>query len=343
MRRLTRSMAVLFSKVPDNFASAFGELVYGISGLEQSRVVDAEVLAGESDVPVGVKRVVGGGGVAVNISGYVRRMLAPSPVVPEGMGITTGNGLSIAAAVSCAGAVSPVRIFTGAVRGLSEYEAMTVLPPERRIGWDEWDTVSVPVLAGSLSYRWETVGGAGCSYASEAVAVSHSVATLAVDMAAVRRMLDEAGADAESVTGLKVSLLAGQEAVVSLEYEICRPPAGAVRLCWFNSMGGFDFHTFGASETEILDAGKEVFLSHDGYRTACVQSERRSELVSGYMPRLWVEGLSGIEASPLVWRVDGEGYTPVDVSSGASAIRRGGLNCVSVTTRDAVPPLRQNF
>ena len=309
MRRLKRSMAVLFSKVPDNFASAFGELVYGISGLEQSRVVDAEVLAGASDVPVGVKRVVGGGGVAVN----------------------------------CAGAVSPVRIFTGAVRGLSEYEAMTVLPPERRIGWDEWDTVSVPVLAGSLSYRWETVGGAGCSYASEAVAVSHSVATLAVDMAAVRRMLDGAGADAESVTGLKVSLLAGQEAVVSLEYEICHPPAGAVRLCWFNSMGGFDFHTFGASETEILDAGKEVFLSHDGYRTACVQSERRSELVSGYMPRLWVEGLSGIAASPLVWRVDGEGYTPVDVSSGASAIRRGGLNCVSVTTRDAVPPLRQNF
>lgn len=333
----------MFSKVPDNFASAFGELVYGISGLEQSRVVDAEVLTGASNVPVGVKRVVGGGGVAVNISGYVRRGLAPSPVMPEGIGITTGNGLSIAAAVSCAGAVSPVRIFTGAVRGLSEYEAMTVLPPERRIGWDEWDTVSVPVLAGSLSYRWETVGGAGCSYASEAVAVSRSVATLAVDMAAVRRMLDEAGADAESVTGLKVSLLAGQEAVVSLEYEICRPPAGAVRLCWFNAMGGFDFHTFGVSETETLDAGKEVFLSHDGYRTACVQSERRSELVSGYMPRLWIEGLSGIAASPLVWRVDEEGYIPVDVLSGETAIRREGLNYVSVKIRDAAPPLRQNF
>lgn len=333
----------MFSKVPDNFASAFGELVYGISGLEQSRVVDAEVLTGASNVPVGVKRVVGGGGVAVNISGYVRRGLAPSPVMPEGIGITTGNGLSVAAAVSCAGAVSPVRIFTGAVRGLSEYEAMTVLPPERRIGWDEWDTVSVPVLAGSLSYRWETVGGAGCSYASEAVAVSRSVATLAVDMAAVRRMLDEAGADAESVTGLKVSLLAGQEAVVSLEYEICRPPAGAVRLCWFNAMGGFDFHTFGASETEILDAGKEVFLSHDGYRTACVQSERRSELVSGYMPRLWIEGLSGIATSPLVWRVDEEGYIPVDVLSGETAIRREGLNYVSVKIRDAAPPLRQNF
>lgn len=336
-------MAVLFSKVPDNFASAFVELVYGISGLEQSRVVDAEVLTGASNVPVGVKRVVGGGGVAVNISGYVRRGLAPSPVMPEGIGITTGNGLSVAAAVSCAGAVSPVRIFTGAVRGLSEYEAMTVLPPERRIGWDEWDTVSVPVLAGSLSYRWETVGGAGCSYASEAVAVSRSVATLAVDMAAVRRMLDEAGADAESVTGLKVSLLAGQEAVVSLEYEVCRPPAGAVRLCWFNAMGGFDFHTFGVSETETLDAGKEVFLSHDGYRTACVQSERRSELVSGYMPRLWIEGLSGIAASPLVWRVDEEGYIPVDVLSGETAIRREGLNYVSVKIRDAAPPLRQNF
>lgn len=333
----------MFSKVPDNFASAFGELVYGISGLEQSRVVDAEVLTGASNVPVGVKRVVGGGGVAVNISGYVRRGLAPSPVMPEGIGITTGNGLSVAAAVSCAGAVSPVRTFIGAVRGLSEYEAMTVLPPERRIGWDEWDTVSVPVLAGSLSYRWETVDGAGCSYASEAVAVSRSVATLAVDMAAVRRMLDEAGADAESVTGLKVSLLAGQEAVVSLEYEICRPPAGAVRLCWFNAMGGFDFHTFGVSETETLDAGKEVFLSHDGYRTACVQSERRSELVSGYMPRLWIEGLSGIAASPLVWRVDEEGYTPVDVLSGETAIRRGGLNYVSVKIRDAAPPLRQNF
>lgn len=333
----------MFSKVPDNFASAFGELVYGISGLEQSRVVDAEVLTGASNVPVGVKRVVGGGGVAVNISGYVRRGLAPSPVMPEGIGITTGNGLSVAAAVSCTGTVSPVRTFIGAVRGLSEYEAMTVLPPERRIGWDEWDTVSVPVLAGSLSYRWETVGGAGCSYASEAVAVSRSVATLAVDMAAVRRMLDEAGADAESVTGLKVSLLAGQEAVVSLEYEICRPPAGAVRLCWFNAMGGFDFHTFGVSETETLDAGKEVFLSHDGYRTACVQSERRSELVSGYMPRLWIEGLSGIAASPLVWRVDEEGYTPVDVLSGETAIRREGLNYVSVKIRDAAPPLRQNF
>ena len=116
-----------------------------------------------------------------------------------------------------------------------------------------------------------------------------------------------------------------------------------MRLCWFNAMGGFDFHTFGVSETETLDAGKEVFLSHDGYRTACVQSERRSELVSGYMPRLWVEGLSGIAASPLVWRVDGEGYTPVDVSSGETAIRREGLNYVSIKIRDAAPPLRQNF
>lgn len=336
-------MAVLFSKVPDNFASAFGDLVYGISGMVSGSVENAEVLAGSSDVPVGVKRVVGGEGVAVNISGYVRRMLAPSPVLSGNMGISTDNGLSVVAAVSCGGAVSPVRTFTGAGRGLSEYEAMTVLPAVRTIGWDEWDTVSVPVSTGSISYRWETIGGTGYSYTSEAVVVSRSVATLSVDMAEVRRVLGNEGVDPEGVTGLKVSVLAGQEAVVSLEYEICRRPSGAVRLCWFNTMGGFDFHTFGASETDTLDAGKEVFLNYNGYRTASVQNERQSELVSGYMPRLWIEGLSGIVASPLVWRVDEDGYIPVDVLSGEAAIRREGLNYVSVKIRDAVPPLRQNF
>ena len=72
-------MAVMFSKVPEYYASVFGELTYTMTGIESGTVADAEVYAAGEDTPLGVKRVAGGAAPTVNIACYMRRRIAPVP------------------------------------------------------------------------------------------------------------------------------------------------------------------------------------------------------------------------------------------------------------------------
>ena len=116
-----------------------------------------------------------------------------------------------------------------------------------------------------------------------------------------------------------------------------------MRLWWFNEMGALDYHTFGHAAAESVDASREVFRSRSGYAAASVSLEVRTTLWSGYLPRLWTEGLARIPASPLVWRAAEEAFVPVDVLPAVSWFGAGTLHSVELTVRDGAPRSAQNF
>ena len=299
-------MAVMFSGVPDNYDSVFGPLVYTLTGIASGETVDAEVFTVGAETPVGVKRIAGSDAALVNIACYMRRLLTPVPFPADSTGLFSDAGRFVTAAVGCGGAVSPVRTFTGAVRRLSEYEVLTTLPMHRTIAWDESDEVSLLVPGCSMTYSWRVSGEAEYVYESPEYIASRGIVTLVVGMPSVRTTLAAVGVQTDGVAALRVTVRVAGESVAEVHYRIEPREPGSVRLCWFNRMGGLDYHTFGRPDTGYLEASREAFLNHDGYAAASVRLADRTELSSGYLPRLWMEGLALIPASPRVWRVEEE-------------------------------------
>mgnify|MGYP000876238650 CR=1 FL=1 len=232
---------------------------------------------------------------------------------------------------------------TGAVRRLSEYEVLTTLPMHRTIAWDESDEVSLLVPGCSMTYSWRVSGEAEYVYESPEYIASRGIVTLVVGMPSVRTTLAAVGVQTDGVAALRVTVRVAGESVAEVHYRIEPREPGSVRLCWFNRMGGLDYHTFGRPDTGYLEASREAFLNHAGYAAASVRLADRTELSSGYLPRLWMEGLALIPASPRVWRVEEEGFVPTDVFPLSHAFRNGVPGTITLTVRDRTPRLSQNF
>ena len=221
-----------------------------------------------AETPVGVKRIAGGDAALVNIACYMRRLLTPVPFPADSTGLFSDAGRFVTAAVGCGGAVSPVRTFTGAVRRLSEYEVLTTLPMHRTIAWDESDEVSLLVPGCSMTYSWRVSGEAEYVYESPEYIASRGIVTLVVGMPSVRTTLAAVGVQTDGVAALRVTVRVAGESVAEVHYRIEPREPGSVRLCWFNRMGGLDYHTFGRPDTGYLEASREAFLNHDGYAAA---------------------------------------------------------------------------
>lgn len=53
-------MAVIFSEVPADFGSVFGELIYVVEGVEAGQTATVELYLADGEQPVGAKVVRGG-------------------------------------------------------------------------------------------------------------------------------------------------------------------------------------------------------------------------------------------------------------------------------------------
>lgn len=194
-----------------------------------------------------------------------------------------------------------------------------------------------------MTYSWRVSGEAEYVYESPEYIASRGIVTLVVGMPSVRTTLAAVGVQTDGVAALRVTVRVAGESVAEVHYRIEPREPGSVRLCWFNRMGGLDYHTFGRPDTGYLEASREAFLNHDGYAAASVRLADRTELSSGYLPRLWMEGLALIPASPRVWRVEEEGFVPTDVFPLSHAFRNGVPGTITLTVRDRTPRLSQNF
>lgn len=306
-------MAVVFSEVPADFGSVFGEQMYGVSGLNEGQTAIAELFTAGGDSPVGAKLLRGGDTEQINVSAYLRRCLAPQPAAAGRTGLFAEQGRSVMVAVRCGDTLSAARTFTGAVRRLALYELLTVLPVERTIAWEERDEVSLSVPDCSMTYGWTVEGGGGHAFQSEAQTVQCGIVTLAVVMGDLKQRLEEAGVETASVSAVTVTAHVAGNEVARIRYRIVERPAGSVRFCWFNTVGGCDCHTFAPSTGERIAVSKETYVGKEGNDAMVTGCTRRQTFSSGYLPAGWLEGIAEMAAAPLVWRFDGETAVPVVV------------------------------
>lgn len=110
-----------------------------------------------------------------------------------------------------------------------------------------------------------------------------------------------------------------------------RPPAGSV-----------EHYTFPAVRSTTVEGDKRRIRSPEGLAATAGRAERRLCLESAFERPEVLEALAELTASVQVWRVDEQGYTPVDAVTRQAVIdRRDALGTLSVeirsTRNDAVP------
>lgn len=333
----------MFSEIPAYYSSVFGALAYKINNIDVRLDSDIEIYTTARQDPIGVKRIPAGSTGEVDISGYMRRSISPKPFPVDRMGLFQDTGRYVTAGVSCQGVMSPIRTYTGSRRRMYEFEMLSALPQKRTIAWDENDEVSFLVPDSSLTYSISLYGTKNYVIESPEYIASRGVVTMTVGMPSVEASVRAAGMKPEEFTRMKVCVMNVGREIGQVGYEICKRPSGSVRLCWFNALGGLDYHSFDVVLAETLSVTKQTVLGNEGYLPASIRCGKYTELHSGYLPRVWMEGVAGLLSSPRVWQVDEDSFIPVDVLSQGTAIYHDRLNSLSFTIRNKIPSICQNF
>jgi hypothetical protein len=340
-----------FTVIPDHFAPVFGPVVYEAEANAGERVTDVEVYNAATGELSGVKRFAGTGNAKANVAGYVRRMLEPRPLMPAvpqagqrppagGFRFSQEGGRQAAVTVRAGDAAAPVRIFTCALGRSNEFDILSKMPQERMLAEGEWDEISIAVPDTSLSaVMTVTGGGADFTLRTGESASSRGVATLTVDAEDIAAAAEANNRRFADCRRAEVKIYAHDEHIGSVGYDLYVRGPGQRRICWLNSLGGIDYHTFHAVAQESLSVEKQRIFSNDGYRAVASAAERSSEMVSGYCGSPLADALAETVSSPRVWMAergaDGEcAARPLDVVTDNVTFRDGELFCLRLTVRE---------
>lgn len=334
---------MIFTQVPPYYSSVFEPLLYRMTNIKEGVNSDVEIYTTLQQDALGVKRIAPGSAAEVNISSYMRRYISPVPFPVDSAGLFQDEGRYVVAGITCQGVMSPIRTYVGAARRVYEFEMLSSLPTLRTIAWDESDEVSFVVPNSSLTYSIELSGTKNYTFESGEYIASRGVVSITVGMPGIAGLVKNAGMVPDDFSKMRIRVRNVGRSIGEVEYYIRSRSAGQVRLCWFNSLGGLDYHTFCKVLSEPVAVSKKVFEGIEGYTPASIRRESYRELSSGYLPRLWVEGLSGLLSSPRVWRVEEGEFIPVDILTAGNALYRDKLNCMELLLRDRIPVTSQNF
>lgn len=333
-------MAVAFSKIPNNYSSVFGDLIYTLSGIASGSVADVDIVRYGETVPIGVKRFSGGRDIDVNIASHLRRWFSPQPMTDGRTRIGQDSGRNIKVLVRCGGVASVSKLYTCAAQELSNYEILTILPDRRTIWWDESDEISflAPINA-VISFK-VILTGANATYKYEAnsLNVPEGITSFLLSMSEIAAKAVAAGYDKSVFDLVRVELYRGGVNIANVDYDIRKRAEKSIRLCWLNSMGGMDYHTFRCCAKEEVTVTKNSVINKGRLHSYSTKNDTITEVTSGYMPYSWVCGLVEVLSSPLVWRADGVDYFPVDVLPTNVEKSSGKLNMLSFEIRDTVKP-----
>lgn len=100
---------------------------------------------------------------------------------------------------------------------------------------------------------------------------------------------------------------------IKVQYKVI--PRCGKRLCWLNSYGALDYHTFEIIESKSSAFKKERIYSSNGWLTTNTETEHITTVTTRNMAERQLKALSYILASSSVWEVSpaDNTYTAVDV------------------------------
>lgn len=323
-----------FTQIPRQYAPLGGELRYAVeqaaAGDIDIRIVDAaggngtgdpSVQAGDGTALLGAKRFAATASASFDAAPYLRRRLQFVPAT-GGTGFHTAAGRTVTAVVEAAAdgtteTVSPARTFLPGSQAAEAPCLLTSMPLSRLIPEGACDELTL-LSAGACTVTVTAQAG------DTATAESYRVAEAGLHLFRLDTR-DFPGAESLTVD-------AGPCGVVL--YSVIPARQEARRLAWRSSAGSVEHYTFPVVRTTTVRSVRQQAYGPDGRTVATAETDREALLVSAYEGPQVLEALAELTASPGVWSVDGDVYTPADVVTGEAVVQRHGtLSCLEIVVR----------
>lgn len=313
-------MAITLTSLPDNYASALsGELVYSFTGqfLLITGNTTFTVMDNRTSAKIGAKLIPNTLFPAdINIAPMALSVFDPKPLSQLSGGFVENSPLTACVTLQYGNYATPERVFTLADRLLNPAELLSTLPRSRRtIMPDGRDEISLTADKNS-SLRCTVVmkGDSGSVEKEYTFTTSQdNIYTMSVCMGELMDFAQERGID--DITDMEISLYVNGTLLNSIRYEVCRPTEDRISLAWLNSLGAIEYHAF---EVVLLRSATRAMLGSCALTELLPVQNRCSttiKLSAGVCTRSDREALAEIIASPKVWRINSDGYYPVEVAT----------------------------
>ncbi len=312
-----------FTQSPQPLAPLAGRLEYTVEH-DNPATIDIRIIRTTDEAFLGAKRFAATDHAKCDIAPYLRPTLRFVP--------TTGHtGLYSAANRTVGALIEATAEESNGETSTARSEACTFLPCTTTIEAPTWLTT----LPASRLIPEGT--------AEELTLLASAPQTITVTARSPRQTtthrypVDEAGVhlfrlDTRDFPDAEMLIVDGG-ACGRIVYSVCRSPADGVRIAWRSGAGSIEHYTFPIESSALFVTEKQRAYGIDGH-TALVRHERRRTLRSALETRAMLEALAEIAASPEVWLVDDEEYTPIDVAAAQHTVHRhGALSSIEIEIR----------
>lgn len=290
----------MFTNIPNNYASMWGELTFEYSSTTDSDVV-INIYETLSDTLLGVKKFYSTSSAKINIAPMLFDTYFPAPQSDPTSGLKVPTNGFVYLRLEAGDESCEERTFTYAKSQIEAPQILTTLPTERILYKGESDTVTV--VAPADTYIKYTLYGVPND--SEEYTLLGSGST--PSNRGVREFVTVADDYCQSYSALKVTLSCDSTVLGSVEYSLINEAADGYRVAWVSSLGAIEHYTFPI----VVD---KIRLS---------SSATLKNLRSAYGTEAEIEALSEIVSSPKVWRADS--YEQIEVTTEEQYVRREGV------------------
>lgn len=305
---------VTFTRIPDNYAPVGAQAVYAFR-LTENGTVDVRITSAEDGRLLAAKRFAAVTEGSFDAAPCLRRAVRIAPAV-GGTGVRPAEGQQLLVNVQLFAedgtellASAPTRIFLAGNDPVQAPALLTAMPRNRLLARGECDELLLLFeRPGSVTV---TAGGGASTEAQRYPVPTTGLYVFRLDVR------DFPGAQTLTVD-------AGTCGTV--DYALLPAPQGSVRLAWRSAAGGVEHYTFPVVRTERIKAAKRRAYGPEGY-VAAAECERRWLLVSAYETQEVLHALAELLATPDVWIAEGDRYTPVEVLTDETVVRRHGVMC----------------
>lgn len=297
-----------FTQIPSDYSPLHTPLLYSFSD-STPRTFDLALLDLNMEETVGAKRYIDTQSGAFDAAPYLRRRVSFHPQRGS-TGFVDAWDRTVPAAVEIDGIRTPARNFLPCKTAAAAPALLTTVPWNRLIARGECEELTLltdsPCTAAVDAFR------NGETRTTSFTARHAGLILFRIDTA------DFPDADVLTLRFDRFSRIV---------YEITTPTTEGRRLAWRTLAGSLEHYTFPVVKEELLETERSGFLAPDGTRPGDVRTSHRYTLLSAYEPSRMLAALGEIPSSPQVWLVEEGRYTPVEVMTASSAIRRHGSLC----------------
>jgi hypothetical protein len=306
--------------LPPRYGSAFRPACFILDEIQAPEGVDIEI-RGATDELLGVKRIYSSSEeVSLNVTPYVRRLLAPVPMCESAAGIYVGGARTASCFLSAEGFVSEAVALCGGSEDAPVNTLLSAAPDRVKIAPGERDEMGI--ISGDRVY-------CDISFSKGDVSFTHQMGERnAAGMLAAVIDTDAVCSAYASVTGgaeselreftvrLRLDETGFQNKIVERTYTIERNASAGHRLAWVNRYGAVDYYTFPVCEEFRSEGSRTRIETPAGYRTVATTARQSLKLLSDPCDTPTAEWLSGLFSSPAVWMVRGSEFEKVEVATG---------------------------